>query len=181
MMGGNEAGADNHRSSGPLAAGRWAWYVALVAVIGAVEPVVGAVRNAAAPQVGRWPAYALGVLTAGAIAAPLFAAVSWVFRREQSGLPPGDPAAMAYRPAALPAVGFVGAVLQDLPASLSEVATWAFLGLLVVLLAGAVLLQRGAGRAWSWWVAVPVGFAAALAALGGAAAVAHLVGGGRGV
>jgi len=144
-----------------------------VLVVGTVEPLVGTVRQASEPHLGRWPAYALGLFAAAAAAAPIFAAVSWVLRREQSAQT-GGLAPMVYRPAALPAVAFVGAVLKDFPAALTEWATWGFLGALVVLLAGAVLAQRRRERAWSWWVAVPVSFAIALVALLVAALVSHL-------
>jgi hypothetical protein len=127
-----------------------------VLIVGTVEPLVGAVRQGAEPQVGRWLASALGLLVAAAVAAPAFVAAGWVLRREQSGQADGV-AAMVYRPAALPALAFVGAILKDFPSALAESATWGFLGGLAVLMAGAVLVQRRRGRAWSWWVAVPAG------------------------
>jgi hypothetical protein len=145
----------------------------LVLIVGEVEPLFAAVRKAAEPNVGRWPAYALGLLAAAAAAAPLFALVSWILRRELSAQA-GGLAAMVYRPAALPALAFVGAVLQDFPSALTEWATWGFVAALVVLLTGVVLIQRQRGRAWSWWVAVPVGLAMALVAWPVAALVSHL-------
>jgi len=84
---------------------------------------------------------------------------------------------MVYRPSALPAVAFLGAVLQDFPSALTDWATWGFLAALLVLLTGAVLLQWRRGSAWSWWVAVPAGFLISMAALPVAALVSHLAAG----
>ena len=71
-------------SNGLRSSPKWTRAAALAVVVGAVEPVVSAVRAAAEPRMGHRPAYALGLLTAGAVALPRFAAVRWVFRREPS-------------------------------------------------------------------------------------------------
>jgi hypothetical protein len=152
---------------------RWPWYVALVLIVEEVAPLVAAVRKATEPHVGTWPAHALGLLAAAAAAAPLFALVSWILRRELSGQA-GGLAGMIYRPATVPALAFLGAVFQDFPSALTEWATWGFVAALLVLLTGAVLIQRRRGRAWTWWVAVPVGIVIALAAWLVAALVSHL-------
>lgn len=153
----------------------WQWLAALMVVVGTVDPLVGIVRKASEPHLGHWLAWGLGVLATGVAALPLFAVVNWIFRREQSAR--GDDfVAMVYRPAILPAFAFLGALIKDFPGALTEWATWMFLGWLSALLIGAVLLQRRGGRAWSWWVAVPVGIVLALVALAGTAAVSHAIG-----
>jgi hypothetical protein len=109
-------------------------------------------------------AYALGILAAGAAALPIFAIVTWVVRREQSKQSDGI-ATMTYRPAALPGLVFLGAILKDFPNAFTEIATYGFLAGFVFLLAITVIMQKRRAHAWSWPFAIPVGFGIAFLAL----------------
>jgi hypothetical protein len=141
--------------------------LAVVLVVGAVEPLVGSVRDGSEPYVGHWLAYALGILAAAAAALPIFAVVTWVIRHEQSKQSDGI-ATMIYRPAALPGLVFLGAVLKNFPTALTEPATYGFLGAFAFLIAIAVIKQKRRAHAWSWSLAILVGFGIALLALLGA-------------
>jgi hypothetical protein len=146
-----------------LFSAQWPWYLAIALVIGAVEPLVGGVRHGSEPYVGHWLAYALGILAAGSIAVPLFGIAAWVIERERSS--PNGAAAMVYRPAALPGLVFLGAMLKDFPSALTEIASYGYLGGIVFLLAMTFIIQKKKAIAWTWGFAIAVGFAIALVAL----------------
>jgi hypothetical protein len=161
---GSELKPDVHNAASKPYTAQWPWYLAVVLVVGAVEPLVGSVRHGSEPYVGHWLAYALGILAAAAAALPIFAVVNWVIRREQSKQSDGI-ATMTYRPAALPGLVFLGAILKDFPAAFTEIATYGFLGGFVFLLAITVIIQKRRVHAWSWSFAILVGFGIALLAL----------------
>lgn len=152
----------------------WTDYLPFVIGIGVAQPVYEAVQQRLEPALGSMTAFAVAVLAALAVSFPAFVALSWVIQREQRGLT-GGLAPMVYRPAALPVWVFLCAFLKDFPEATKEYVTWAYLVLLLVLLAGAFVLQRRQGRAWSWWVAVPVGAVLALVAIPAAGFVVWLV------
>jgi hypothetical protein len=74
-----------------------------------------------------------------------------------------DPA-MGYRVAVVPLAVYVGAALKNSATVLTELAPWVYLGLTVVFLGVAQWVQRRQQKAWSWTIALPVGFAIALTA-----------------
>lgn len=149
-------------------------WLAIIVGIFVAAPVLESVRRAAEPSVGEWGAFGLGVLAASAVGLLVLLVANWIIRREQHGRL-DDPAAMVYRPAVLPVWAFAGALLKDLPSALTEWLPYVYLGWLAVLLGGAFALQWRRGRAWSWWVAVPVGFGVALAGLLGAFWVTYAI------
>ena len=163
-MTGSELKPNAPRPSSKPTPAQWPWYLAVALVVGTVEPLVGSVRDGSEPFVGHWLAYALGILAAAAAALPMFAAVTWVIRHEQSKQSDGI-ATMIYRPAALPGLVFLGAVLKNSPTALTELATYGFLGAFVFLIAIAVIMQKRRAHAWSWSLAILVGFGIALVAL----------------
>jgi hypothetical protein len=162
-------GAKGHPPAG------WQWYAALFLIVCTVEPLVATVRQAAESHIGHWPAFGLGVLLTGIAAWPLFATAIWILRREQSERR-DDRAAMIYRPAVLPVTSVLGLVFKDFPSVLTDWPTWMYFGCVSVLLTGAFLLQRRSGRAWSWRLALPIGFVLTLAALAVTAVTTHALG-----
>jgi hypothetical protein len=143
---------------------QWPWYLCVIAVVGAVEPLVGYVRHGSEPYVGHWVASALGILAAAGAGLPIFALVTWVIRHEQTKQSNGI-AAMIYRPAALPSLGFLGALLKNLPSVFTEIFPYGFLGVFVLLLAITVIMQQRSGKAWSWSFAILIGFGITLLAM----------------
>lgn len=149
-------------------------WLPIIAGVVVASPVMEAVRKATEPGVGKWGGYGLGLLAASAVGLLVLLTAEWIIRREQRGRP-DDPAVMAYRPALLPVWVFAGAVFDNLPSALTEWLPYVFLGWLAALLGGAFALQWRRGRAWSWWVAVPIGAGVALAGLLGAFWVTYAI------
>ena len=162
-MAGSELKPDVHNAPSKASPAQWPWFWAIIFVVGTVEPLVGSVRHGSEPYVGHWLAYALGILAAAAAALPLFAVVTWVIRREQSNQFDGI-ATMIYRPAALPGLVFLGAILKEAPSSFAEIAPYGFLGGFVFLLAISVIMQKRRAHAWSWSFATLIGFGIGLLA-----------------
>lgn len=160
----SELKSDGQYSPSKPSSGQWQWFLAIVLVVGAVEPLVGSVRHAIEPFVGHWFAYALGIVAAGAAALPIFAGATWVIRCEQSKHSNGI-APMIYRPAALPALVLYAAVLKDFPSVFTQLALYGFVGGFIVLLAIAVWMQQRKGQAWSWSLAMAIGFGLTLLAI----------------
>ena len=152
----------------------WEVYLPFVIGIGLALPVYEQVQKSVQPSFGSLMAFAVAVLAALAVSLPAFFAVNWVIQREQRGMAEGL-APMVYRPATFPVWVFVGAFIKNFPEALTEYVTWAYLVWLIILLAGAVAVQRWRGRPWSWWVAVPVGAFLALLALPAAGFVVWMV------
>jgi hypothetical protein len=86
---------------------------------------------------------------------------------------------MLYRPALVPVAVFLLAALKNLTSAATDWTAWAYLTLLIILITAAFLVQRRRCQAWSWWTAIAAGFAIALAAWLGAAAVNSFVSSGR--
>lgn len=164
-MAGSELKPEGHNAPSKPSPVQWPWFLAIVLVVGAVEPLVGSVRHGSEPYVGHWLAYALGILAAAAAALPIFAVVTWVIRCEQSKQSDGI-ATMIYRPAALPGLVFLGAILKEAPtpSSFTQIAPYGFLGGFVFLLAISVIMQRRRAHAWSWSFAILIGFVIGLLA-----------------
>ncbi len=166
-MASSEFKPDGHQSPFKPSPGQWLWYLAIVLVVGAVEPLVSSVRQGSEPIVGHWFAYALGIVAAGAAALPMFASANWVIQHERSKQTKGI-ATMIYRPAALPVFVLIASMLKDFPKAFTEIALYGTLGGFIVLLAIAVKAQQRKGHAWSWSFAILIGFGMALlAALAG--------------
>jgi hypothetical protein len=82
---------------------------------------------------------------------------------------------MLYRPALVPVAVFILATLKNLTSAATDWTAWAYLACLIILLTATFLAERSRGQAWSWWTAIAVGFAIALAAWLGAAAVVNFM------
>lgn len=152
----------------------WTVYLPFLIGIGLALPVYEEVQTSLKPGLGSIMAFTVAVLAALAVSFPAFIALSWVIQREQRGQTTGL-APMVYRPAVLPVWVFLCAFIKNFPEATKEYVAWAFLAWLLVLLSGAVALQRWQGRPWSWWIAVPVGAILALVAMPAAGFVVWLV------
>lgn len=146
-----------------MAPNRWAYLVLLVITIGLGAPIYEEVRRTSEPSMGYWAAFALGVLAASTIAFPVYFAANWIVDRERNGKR-DDLAAMLYRPALFPLWIFMVAAIKNIR-DFAEFLPWIYLGVVLVLVALTVGIQRRRGAAWSWGIAVSVGVLIGLVAL----------------
>lgn len=151
----------------------WANLLLLAIAVGVGAPVYEKVQVALEPRLGGMAAFALGVLAALGMVFPVYFVVNWIVERERAGKT-NDLPAMIYRVSILPIWVFCAAAVKNIR-DMAGFTPWLYVGWVVVLLTGAVVLQRRRGRAWTWWVAVPVGCVVALIALPAAMLVVWLV------
>ena len=142
---------------------RFAGVVVIIIVFTLGAPIYENVKNALAPSLGNWPAFAVGILGAIAVTFPAIITASWISKRESNGKT-NDLSMMFYRPAIFPLWIFLVAASKNI-SEFAEFLPWIYLVLVLVLLAVVVSFQRRRGAAWSWWIAVPVGALIGLVAL----------------
>lgn len=86
----------------------------------------------------------------------------------------GTTAVMGYRPAVVPMLVYIGAALKNAGTILTEIAPWAYLGFVVLLIGMAQAIQRRQRKAWPWSIALTVGFVIALIAWLGSMAIVNV-------